>query len=82
MSDDKPQDYKKRLSIELTNSLFRNDPNYTWNPDEELPLPADLQVIFSSHNSVLYIFARIYRFYKSRMQIFLPVFCSDDRKRR
>ncbi|GAB6019679.1 hypothetical protein CHUAL_001235 [Chamberlinius hualienensis] len=25
MSDDKPQDYKKRLSIELTNSLFRDE---------------------------------------------------------
>ncbi|RWS16295.1 armadillo-like protein [Dinothrombium tinctorium] len=25
MSDDKPQDYKKRLSMELTNSLFRED---------------------------------------------------------
>nr|AAL49497.1 beta-catenin [Chaetopterus variopedatus] len=25
MSEDKPQDYKKRLSVELTSSLFRND---------------------------------------------------------
>lgn len=25
MSEDKPQDYKKRLSVELTNSLFRED---------------------------------------------------------
>lgn len=25
MSEDKPQDYKKRLSVELTNSLFRDD---------------------------------------------------------
>ncbi|XP_054261427.1 armadillo segment polarity protein isoform X2 [Macrosteles quadrilineatus] len=27
MSEDKPQDYKKRLSMELTNSLFREDQN-------------------------------------------------------
>ena len=26
MSEDKPQDYKKRLSLELTNSLFRDEP--------------------------------------------------------
>ena len=25
MSEDKPQDYKKRLSVELTSSLFRGD---------------------------------------------------------
>ncbi|ESN94528.1 hypothetical protein HELRODRAFT_189420 [Helobdella robusta] len=30
MSEDKSADYKKRLSIELTNSLVRGDPN-TWN---------------------------------------------------
>ncbi|XP_034239468.1 armadillo segment polarity protein isoform X1 [Thrips palmi] len=32
MSEDKPQDYKKRLSMELTNSLFREDQNM-WNGD-------------------------------------------------
>ncbi|XP_014207867.1 armadillo segment polarity protein isoform X1 [Copidosoma floridanum] len=30
MSEDKPQDYKKRLSVELTNSLLRDDTN-VWN---------------------------------------------------
>ncbi|XP_013379954.1 catenin beta isoform X2 [Lingula anatina] len=30
MSEDKPQDYKKRLSVELTSSLFRGDP-MAWN---------------------------------------------------
>jgi len=30
MSEDKPQDYKKRLSVELTSSLFRGDQNMTW----------------------------------------------------
>lgn len=45
MSEDKPQDYKKRLSMELTNSLFRED-HHLWNGD--LPLmPPDLQVRFS-----------------------------------
>lgn len=29
MSEDKPQDYKKRLSMELTSSLYRGDPNWT-----------------------------------------------------
>lgn len=30
MSEDKPQDYKKRLSVELTSSLFRTEP-MSWN---------------------------------------------------
>jgi len=49
MSEDKPQDYKKRLSMELTNSLFRDDHHQLWNG--ELPLmPPDLQVwAFLSH---------------------------------
>lgn len=42
MSEDKPQDYKKRLSMELTNSLFREDT--LWNPD--LSMGADLQVLY------------------------------------
>ncbi|CAH2006204.1 unnamed protein product [Acanthoscelides obtectus] len=40
MSEDKPQDYKKRLSMELTNSLFREE--NLWNPD--LGMGADLQM--------------------------------------
>lgn len=45
MSEDKPQDYKKRLSMELTNSLFRDD-HHLWNG--ELPLmPPDLQDILA-----------------------------------
>ncbi|KAJ8945183.1 hypothetical protein NQ314_009296, partial [Rhamnusium bicolor] len=43
MSEDKPQDYKKRLSMELTNSLFREE--NLWNPD--LGMGADLQDILS-----------------------------------
>lgn len=35
MSEDKPQDYKKRLSVELTNSLLREDQNL-WNGDMEM----------------------------------------------
>ena len=30
MSDEKPQDYKKRLSVELASSLFRGE-NIDWN---------------------------------------------------
>lgn len=41
MSEDKPQDYRKRLSIELTNSLLRED-NNIWNND--LGMGPDLQV--------------------------------------
>ncbi|BES97248.1 Armadillo segment polarity [Nesidiocoris tenuis] len=40
MSEDKPQDYKKRLSLELTNSLLREDQNL-WNGD--LTMAPDLQ---------------------------------------
>lgn len=42
MSEDKPQDYKKRLSMELTNSLFREDTNL-WN-NADLGMGPDLQV--------------------------------------
>ena len=30
MSEDKPQDYKKRLSMELSSSLYRGDHNMPW----------------------------------------------------
>lgn len=40
MSEDKPQDYKKRLSMELTNSLFREE--NLWNAD--LGMGPELQV--------------------------------------
>lgn len=43
MSEDKPQDYKKRLSMELTNSLFRDDQNL-WSGGD-LGMGPDLQVI-------------------------------------
>lgn len=43
MSEDKPQDYKKRISMELTNSL-REDTNMWNNPDFGIMGP-DLQVI-------------------------------------
>ncbi|XP_026473624.1 armadillo segment polarity protein isoform X2 [Ctenocephalides felis] len=46
MSEDKPQDYKKRLSIELTNSLFREDNNLWANGD--LGLGSDLQEMLGS----------------------------------
>ncbi|CAL1291295.1 unnamed protein product [Larinioides sclopetarius] len=38
MSEDKPQDYKKRLSVELTNSLFRDDAG-PWTG-----MPADMDI--------------------------------------
>ncbi|KAH8410935.1 hypothetical protein KR222_010278, partial [Zaprionus bogoriensis] len=41
MSEDKPQDYKKRLSIELTNSLLREENNIWANAD--LGMGPDLQ---------------------------------------
>lgn len=41
MSEDKPHDYKKRLSMELTNSLFRDD-HQMWPND--LAMQPDLQV--------------------------------------
>lgn len=43
MSEDKPSDYKKRLSAELSNSLCREDQN-TW-PPNDLGMGPDLQVI-------------------------------------
>lgn len=42
MSEDKPHDYKKRLSMELTNSLFRDD-HQMWPND--LAMQPDLQVM-------------------------------------
>lgn len=43
MSEDKPNDYRKRLSIELTNSLLRDDNNTLWSND--LGIGHDLQVV-------------------------------------
>lgn len=43
MSEDKPQDYKKRLSMELTNSLLREDQN-VWAAGGDLGIGPDLQV--------------------------------------
>ena len=40
MSEDKPQEYKKRLSMELTNSLIREDGSM-WQGD--MAIPPDLQ---------------------------------------
>ncbi|XP_065207079.1 armadillo segment polarity protein-like [Planococcus citri] len=42
MSEDKPQDYKKRLSMELTHSLFREEQN-VWPPGGDLGVGPDLQ---------------------------------------
>lgn len=42
MSEDKPNDYKKRLSLELTNSLFRADEQMNWNGGD-LGMGPDLQ---------------------------------------
>lgn len=41
MSEDKPQDYKKRLSLELTNSLLRDDGG-VWGGDLS-QMPPDMQ---------------------------------------
>ncbi|KAK6625366.1 hypothetical protein RUM43_005663 [Polyplax serrata] len=46
MSEDKPNDYKKRLSLELTNSLFREDQNM-WNGGD-MGLGPDVQDILGS----------------------------------
>ncbi|XP_006625237.1 armadillo segment polarity protein isoform X2 [Apis dorsata] len=46
MSEDKPQEYKKRLSMELTNSLLREDTNL-WN-NADFGMGPDLQVCKSS----------------------------------
>lgn len=45
MSEDKPQDYKKRLSLELSNSLQREE--NIWNSGD-MGLGPDLQVCFNS----------------------------------
>uniref|UniRef100_A0A7N8XA81 Catenin beta 1 n=1 Tax=Mastacembelus armatus TaxID=205130 RepID=A0A7N8XA81_9TELE len=42
MSEDKPQDYKKRLSVELTSSLFRTEP-MAWNETGDLGLDIGAQ---------------------------------------
>ncbi|XP_061615531.1 catenin beta-1-like [Phyllopteryx taeniolatus] len=42
MSEDKPQDYKKRLSVELTSSLFRTEP-LAWNETGDLGLDMGAQ---------------------------------------
>ncbi|EEB09826.1 Armadillo segment polarity protein, putative [Pediculus humanus corporis] len=46
MSEDKPTDYKKRLSLELTNSLFREDQNM-WNGGD-IGMAPDIQDMLGS----------------------------------
>ncbi|EEB14106.1 Armadillo segment polarity protein, putative [Pediculus humanus corporis] len=46
MSEDKPTDYKKRLSLELTNSLFREDQNF-WDGGD-IGMGPDLQDMLGS----------------------------------
>ncbi|KAH3753274.1 hypothetical protein DPMN_187909 [Dreissena polymorpha] len=59
MSEDKPQDYKKRLSVELTSSLFRGDQNMPWAEppgfddvgfgQDEFSRPSEQQMYQGSH---------------------------------
>uniref|UniRef100_UPI00358E04CD catenin beta-1-like isoform X2 n=1 Tax=Myxine glutinosa TaxID=7769 RepID=UPI00358E04CD len=58
MSEDKPQDFKKRLSVELSHSLFRDDNN--WNESGMIPgdmmhpgeTPYHQDTMYSSHGSL------------------------------
>ncbi|KAF4531458.1 hypothetical protein B566_EDAN004229 [Ephemera danica] len=68
MSEDKPQDYKKRLSMELTSSLFRDDhslwaagADYNMAPDLQEMLGADFEGLYAQspnaqqqHNQHIY----------------------------
>ncbi|CAG5124203.1 unnamed protein product, partial [Candidula unifasciata] len=54
MSEDKPQDYKKRLSMELTSSLYRGDSNWTDPPgfdDMSMPLEDPRNHMFNPQGS-------------------------------
>ncbi|XP_065213549.1 armadillo segment polarity protein-like isoform X1 [Planococcus citri] len=53
MSEDKPPDYKKRLSMELTNSLFRDDQN-VWPPSGDLGMDQDLQDMLGEDSYNMY----------------------------
>ena len=48
MSEDKPQEYKKRLSMELTNSLFLDEQN-VWSGGDLATMSPDLQVFIFLH---------------------------------
>merc|ERR1719431_620039 len=51
MSEDKPQDYKKRLSMELTSSLYRGDPNWADPPvfeDMNLPMEESRDAMYNA----------------------------------
>ena len=50
MSDDKPEDYRKRLSMELTNSLLRDET--LWNGD--LGIGPDLQVRLHKFQEIIW----------------------------
>lgn len=56
MSEDKPQDYKKRLSMELTNSLFREDGSM-WQGDMA-QIPPDLQDFITPHDGGPYVYSQ------------------------
>nr|BBG74726.1 beta-catenin [Patiria pectinifera] len=48
--EDKPHDYKKRITVELSNSLFRGD-TATWGEPMDMPDPPLIQQDFSHHSS-------------------------------
>lgn len=60
MSEDKPNDYKKRLSAELSNSLCRDDQG-TW-PPGDLGMGPDLQVNqnFKASRPVFYLIKKMF----------------------
>lgn len=82
MSEDKPQDYRKRLSIELTNSLLRED-NNIWNQD--LGMGPDLQVCCWTISRSFFFFVSFhltFRFGILRFRVFIvELKCSINIKR-
>ena len=52
MSDDKPKEYKKRLSAELTNSLFRGE-NVAWNEVRHIQSRPRVTRCFQKHDIFL-----------------------------
>lgn len=71
MSEDKPQDYKKRLSVELTSSLFRTEP-MAWNE-----VWSTQNLFYSSVVSVYFVFKTTAA---NLLYPCLSMYCSADRR--
>jgi len=59
MSEDKSQEYKKRLSVELTNSLYRADQDPAYQAQRDVTYRTDQDPLYWSDVSRLFLLMHV-----------------------